>query len=1216
MTGFGAPPPTSVETGALRQIDSSSKTFVNKDFVKNMAWLNQSVDTLSAYTQKLQAGVDSANQNVIEQIQGVLADIFVLIAGGEPTGIDLGDFRYVLQALGAMFGINPNTPFPLNIAEAVWHMIRQFVIPNPQFTDVIFDAIIAWAESLGFSEEAVDAIEEFNDAVIDLYFGIEETFDIIGDIFTSILKAFGVGTGGVNLSGLQGFWTAITGFMDNILEGPHELLMNILSNIVVFIFKSLTWLTRLINPQNLLDSTGMRFIGPQLVPNVSSSTVDWSVGSNINTGWVFDDTVTHANSDQINSGINTGWWTVPHYTTDTSLGSFKTIGNGVAKRVLTQEILPCTPGQSYYLSGYIKANSIPTSEDTVGPCVVFYYGASEVSQTNVNLSQGHGSTFDWTKNGQIIVVPNNVDGFKIGSRITASFNSGTVWIDDISYTGEQSRGAGIAQGILDFPRNLVSGIIDYIDGIVTFFFGENNILSKVLASIIPGLDATVITTGKFAQEMIQGLDAAIQSIWDGINGVITDLGQLIHDLWYDPIGTIGQIGQNMVDGLTTALSNLGTGISDLVSDLGQLLYDLWNNPAQVIANLIAAMIPGLDASKIVSGELAQEMVTGLTTALTDLGTGINNALTNLGQLMYDLWHNPIEVLSNLAAVMIPGLDASKIISGQYAMEMVDGLGDALSNLGNWVQDVIDAVIGAITGIPIIGGVVQGIIDGIEGLFDGLFGQPTPAATLAAQAVPAIDASKIQSGVLDVTIVPDLDGAKITTGTVVANRIAALDASKIQSGTFGTTRIADSAITDAKVSDLSGTKINTGTVAADYVGALDASKIQSGQFQNAQIATGLDAAKLTTGTLPIDRVANNAITNAKISTGVDAGKLTTGTLPIARVADNAITNAKINDLSGSKINAGSVAADYVGALDASKIQSGQFQNAQIATGLDAAKLTTGTLPIDRVANNAITNAKISTGVDAGKLTTGTLPIDRVANNAITNAKINDLSGSKINAGSVAADYIAALDASKIQFGIIDPTRLPSDLTTVGSGLICLKTSGSYTTLFNSSGNTLPTGFYNKTPSNTSDLQIVSEYIDDDYRVGCKALNAGWYMVEIGYQLRGGGDFIKFSYSWNLTPILWLKSSRSGDFYYPAIYKWGDSNGFTCWLGGFPGPYGWGADFSQTSFIIYLYENDVIYPGYFWSRTDTNVNSDTVIKATTSSPGCGTYFGVSLLNRSLA
>lgn len=1132
MTGFGPPQPASVESGALRQIDSSTKTFVNKDFVKNMAWLNQSVDTLSAYTQKLQAGVDSANKNVVDQIQGVIADIFVLIAGGEPTGIDLGDLKYILQAIGSLFGINPNTPFPLNLIEAVGHMFDQFIVPLPQFTDVIFDAILAWAVSLGFSEEAVDAIREFDDAVIDLYHGIDDTFDVIGDMFTAIFKAFGLGTGGINLSGLEGFWAAISSFLDNILEGPNELLMNVLSNIVVFIFKSLTWLVKFINPSNLLGSTGMRFIGPQLVPDVSGSTVDWTVGSNINTGWVFDSTVTHTSTDQINTGINTGWWTVPHYTTDTSPGSFKTIGNGVAKRVLTQEITPTIPGKSYFLSGYIKWNSIPVNEDTVGPCLVFYSGATEVTQTNVNLPQGHGATGDWVKISQIIVAPQNVDGFKIGCRITPSFNSGTVWIDDISCTGEQSRGAGIAQGILDFPRNLVSGIIDYIDGIVTFFFGENNILSKVLASIIPGLDATVITTGKFAQDMIDGLDAAIQSIWDGINGVITDLGQLIHDLWYDPIGTIGQIGQNMVEGLGTALTNLGNGISDLVSDLGQLLYDLWNDPVKVIANLLASMIPGLDASKIISGQLAQDMVNGLTTALTDLANGVNSALTNLGQLFYDLWHNPIEVIANLAAVMIPGLDASKITSGQYAMEMVAGLNDALTNLGNWVQDVIDAVIGGLTGIPIVGGVIQGIIDGIESLFNGLFGQPAPAATLAAQAVPALDASKIQGGTLTDTVIPSLDGAKIATGTVAAERIAALDAAKIQTGTFGTTRIADNAITNAKVSDLSGTKINTGTVASNYIASLDAAKITTGQFTSAQIQ-------------------DNAITNAKIS-AVDAGKLSSGTLSMDRVASNAITNVKINDLSGTKINTGTVAANYIAGLDAAKITSGQFTGSQIQ-------------------DNAITNSKIS-AVDAGKLTSGTVPA----------------------------------------------ARLPSALTTVGSGLTCLKTTGSYTTLYDASGKKLPTGFYDEVENNTSDLEIVSENWSGIYYIGCKTLNPGWYQVEVGFQLKGGEDLTKYRYSWNLTPSIFLKRAAGGFPNGEVIYKWGTSGIHTC-ISNPPWPaqpLSWGMDFVSTSFSIYMYQNDIVYPGYFWSRTDSGINSDSIIKATTAAYSYGTYFGVSLLNRSLA
>jgi hypothetical protein len=42
-----------------------------------------------------------------------------------------------------------------------------------------------------------------------------------------------------------------------------------------------------------------------------------------------------------------------------------------------------------------------------------------------------------------------------------------------------------------------------------------------------------------------------------------------------------------------------------------------------------------------------------------------------------------------------------------------------------------------------------------------------------------------------------------------------------------------------------------------------------------------------------RVKDGGVTNAKLATGIDASKLTTGTLPIARVADAAVTPAKLS-----------------------------------------------------------------------------------------------------------------------------------------------------------------------------------------------------------------------------------------------------------------------------------------------------------------------------------
>jgi hypothetical protein len=42
-----------------------------------------------------------------------------------------------------------------------------------------------------------------------------------------------------------------------------------------------------------------------------------------------------------------------------------------------------------------------------------------------------------------------------------------------------------------------------------------------------------------------------------------------------------------------------------------------------------------------------------------------------------------------------------------------------------------------------------------------------------------------------------------------------------------------------------------------------------------------------------KIADASVTNAKLASGIDASKLTTGTLPIARIADAAITAAKLD-----------------------------------------------------------------------------------------------------------------------------------------------------------------------------------------------------------------------------------------------------------------------------------------------------------------------------------
>jgi len=336
-------------------------------------------------------------------------------------------------------------------------------------------------------------------------------------------------------------------------------------------------------------------------------------------------------------------------------------------------------------------------------------------------------------------------------------------------------------------------------------------------------------------------------------------------------------------------------------------------------------------------------------------------------------------------------------------------------------------------------------------------------------------------------------------------------------------------------------------------ALDAGKITSGVLSAPQIPD-LSATKITTGTLNDARVP-----------GLDAGKITTGAFTAAFLASNSVTSTKIAD----------------GSVSTSKI--GDFQ-------------INGT----KIASNAVDNSKISNGaVDGNKLSTGAVSNTKIADSAVDGNKLatNSVSTTKIVDLAVTGGKVQGIDGSKITDGTVNIARLPASIAIPGTGLVCAKTSGAYSTLYNASGTRLPYDFYNTIPSNTSDLQIFNE----GGRIGCRALAAGWFVAEIGFQLEGGDDLTKFPYSWNLTPVIWKNGS---------IYKWGSSANYISWLDGFPGPYGFGNDFAQTTFIVPMAVNDYVNPGYFWSRT-SGVGSATVIKVT--STGYGTYFGMSLLDK---
>jgi len=199
----------SKEVRALRTINSAKYPDTNKDLEKNIRRLNSNVDYISSYMITMQKGIDDAGKNFIEQIQSFINDIIVLFAGGEPTGIDVGDLKYIFQAIGALFGFG-SSPFPINLLEAAQHFLFGYVVPLEAFTDLLYNTIEAWLIEAGMPQSLIDAVKGFFDAINDLGDEFGDLFAALGGIF----NIFGIS----NDTGPFGaLWAAIEDLFSGII---------------------------------------------------------------------------------------------------------------------------------------------------------------------------------------------------------------------------------------------------------------------------------------------------------------------------------------------------------------------------------------------------------------------------------------------------------------------------------------------------------------------------------------------------------------------------------------------------------------------------------------------------------------------------------------------------------------------------------------------------------------------------------------------------------------------------------------------------------------------------------------------------------------------------------------------------------------------------------------------------------------------------------------
>ncbi|MCX7638716.1 MAG: hypothetical protein N2044_12805, partial [Cyclobacteriaceae bacterium] len=206
---------------------------------------------------------------------------------------------------------------------------------------------------------------------------------------------------------------------------------------------------------------------------------------------------------------------------------------------------------------------------------------------------------------------------------------------------------------------------------------------------------------------------------------------------------------------------------------------------------------------------------------------------------------------------------------------------------------------------------------------------------------------------------------------------------------------------------------------------------------AQTANTMDAANLS-GTLDPARIAAGAIDNSKLASGIDASKLTTGTLPAARIGNDAIDNAKLAD------NAVSTAEIANNAVTSAKIADGTIVTVDLAdASVTSAKIADGAVAAVDIADGAVTLAKhADNSVNSAKIVDASIATNDIADGAITAAKLATgaaLNGIGMNnrvafwggSHTLSATDKLSTDGSNLGIGIATPgnfLHVAADVTT--------------------------------------------------------------------------------------------------------------------------------------------------------------------------------------------
>ena len=312
------------------------------------------------------------------------------------------------------------------------------------------------------------------------------------------------------------------------------------------------------------------------------------------------------------------------------------------------------------------------------------------------------------------------------------------------------------------------------------------------------------------------------------------------------------------------------------------------------------------------------------------------------------------------------------------------------------------------------------------------------------AANAIGASELANGAVDTAA---LKNDAVTAAKVADNQIRD---QHITSAGLGTDSIADGAVTRVKMtlsnddidgSVIAGNSITANELAANSVGAseladdsVDTAALQAGAVTSAKIANDqIGDQHIATNGLGTSSIRDGAITRVKMTLGNDdidgsviagnsitANELAPNSVGSSELANNSVDeNAlQVNSVTEAKLASNSVTVNKIAAdaVGSSEIISGAVGTAELANaGVTTLKLANDSVTSGKLAPDLPGSILIDGGIDTAqladdavteaKIQDASITTDKLVTDAVTDVKISNVSGSKLDTGSVTADKFA-------------------------------------------------------------------------------------------------------------------------------------------------------------------------------------------------------------------